>query len=160
VKPIVVGKVTYIPVQTAPESANKSSAIVPNKTGHIDTFKVGKITYIPLNVIPKVHRAVFKPVKIVAAKKSSVNTVIRINGEDFIPIKNKTVKPIVVEGATYIPVQTAPESANKSSAIVPNKTGHIDTFKVGKITYIPLNIIPKVHRQAFKTVKKVTPPVI
>jgi hypothetical protein len=70
------------------------------------------------------------------------------------------VKPIVVGKVTYIPVQTAPESANKSSAIVPKKTGHIDTFKVGKITYIPLNVIPKVHRAVFKTVKKVTPPVI
>ena len=159
-KPIVVQGVTYIPVHTAPESAHKGSVIAPKTSGNIETFKVGKITYIPLNVIPKVYRAVFKPVKKVAAKKSSVNTVIRINGEHYVPIKNKTVKPIVVEGVTYIPVHTAPESANKSSAIVPKKIGHIDTFKVGKITYIPLNIIPKVYRQGFKPVKKVTSPVI
>jgi hypothetical protein len=54
------------------------------------------------------------------------------------------VKPIVVEGVTYIPVHAAPESAHKGSAIVPKTSGHIETFKIGKITYIPLNVIPKV----------------
>ena len=39
-------------------------------------------------------------------------------------------------------------------------TGHIDTFKIGKVTYIPLHVIPKTHRTIFKPVKKVTPPVI
>ena len=71
---------------------------------------------------------------------------IRINGQHYVPIHNETVKPIVLEGITYIPVHAASESDNKSSAINPKKTGHIDTFKVGKITYIPLNVIPKVHR--------------
>jgi hypothetical protein len=70
--------------------------------------------------------------------------VIRINGQHYVPIKNKTVKPIVVEGVTYIPVHAAPESAHKGSAIVPKTSGHIETFKIGKITYIPLNVIPKV----------------
>ena len=79
-KPIVVEGVTYIPVHAAPESAHKGSAIVPKTSGHIETFKIGKITYIPIHVIPKVHRAVFKPVKNAAPKKSSVKTVIRING--------------------------------------------------------------------------------
>jgi len=146
IKPIIVEGVTYIPVHTAPESAHDASAIVPKTSGHIETFKIGKITYIPLHVIPKVHRAVFKPAKKAAPKKSSVKTVIRINGEHFVPIHNETVKPIVLEGITYIPVHAASESDNKSSAINPKKTGHIDTFKVGKITYIPLNVIPKVHR--------------
>jgi hypothetical protein len=110
VKPIVVEGVTYIPVHTAPESVNKSSAIVPKKTGHIDTFKVGKITYIPLNVIPKVHRKIFKPVKKVSPP------VIKINGKFYIPEK-KNAKPIVVEGRTYIPVHTAPSHLNTSSSI-------------------------------------------
>jgi len=142
VKPIVVEGVTYIPVHTAPESVNKSSAIVPKKTGHIDTFKVGKITYIPLNVIPKVHRQVFKPVKKVSPP------VIKINGKFYIPEK-KNAKPIVVEGRTYIPVHAAPSHLNTSSSIHPKTEEPVTTFKIGNKTYIPLEVIPKTFAPAF-----------
>lgn len=153
VKPIVIKGVTYIPVRAAPKSAKRSSAISPKTTSHIDTFKIKNITYIPLSVVPKVYRAVFKPTKKVVPKKTS-KTIIKINGEHYTPIKKKSVKPIVVNGITYIPVHTAPNNANKKSAIVPKTKGHIDTFKIGEITYIPLNVIPKVHRTVFKPVLK------
>ena len=71
-----------------------------------------------MNVIPKVHIAVFKPVKKVVEKKT-IKSIIKINGEHYIPIKIKNVKNIVVNGVTYIPVHTAPTNANKKSAIVP-----------------------------------------
>jgi hypothetical protein len=153
VKSIVIKGVTYIPVRAAPKSAKRSSAIVPKTTSHIDTFKIENITYIPLSVIPKVHRAVFKPTKKVVTKKTS-KTIIKINGDYYTPITKKTFKPLVVNGITYIPVHTAPNNVNKISAIVPKTKGHIDTFKIGKITYIPLNVIPKVHRTVFKPVLK------
>jgi hypothetical protein len=117
-KPITIGGVTYIPVRVAPKSAKKSSAISPKAAGHIDTFEIENITYIPLNVIPKVYRAVFKPAKKIVEKKT-IKSIIKINGEHYIPIKIKTAKNIVVNGVTYIPVHTAPTNANKKSAIVP-----------------------------------------
>jgi len=104
-------------------------------------------------VIPKINRAVFKTELKVPAKKPFVKAVIKINGEHFVPIKNKTVKPIVINGVTYIPVQTAPSHLNKSSAIKPNSNGSVDIFKKGNITYIPLKVIPKVFRAAFKPAK-------
>ena len=70
--------------------------------------------------------------------------VIKINGGHYIPITHKNVKPIVVEGISYIPVLKAPESVNKSAAIASNKNGTINIFKIGNITYIPLNAVPKV----------------
>ena len=65
------------------------------------------------------------------------------------------MKPLVVEGVTYIPVHTAPKSVHHTSTIVPKGNGHVETFKIGNITYIPLHVIPKAHREVFKPVKKV-----
>ena len=158
IKPIFIKNVTYIPVRTAPNNSNNQTVIVPKSKSPIETFKIGEITYIPLNVIPKKQRAVFKPKVKSSAKKSSEKTVIRINGKHYIPIKNMTVKNIVVNGVNYIPVKEGPNHVNKSSAIIPKSNRDIDIFKKGDITYIPFNVIPKKHRAVFNPVKKVSPP--
>jgi hypothetical protein len=67
------------------------------------------------------------------------------------------VKPLVINGVTYIPVSTTPSHANKSSVIVPKKNVNIEIFKKGNITYIPLNVVPKVYRAVFKPAKKIAP---
>ena len=154
-KPIVVDGKTYVPVHTAPEHLNVTAPIYPKQSGHVDTFKIGNKTYVPVSAIPRVFRPLFKPVL-----KAAPKPIIKINDEHYIPVTGKAAKPIVVEGKTYIPVIRAPESANVSKAISPTKEGPINTFKIGNKTYIPLNVIPKVNRAAFKPVKKSTPPVI
>lgn len=75
----------------------------------------------------------------------TTNPVIKVNNEHFIPIQNKTLKPVVVEGVTYVPVKKAPENVITSTPILPNKEGSINTFKINNVTFIPLNIIPKVN---------------
>jgi hypothetical protein len=75
----------------------------------------------------------------------TTNPVIKVNNELFIPIQNKTLKPVVVEGVTYVPVKKAPQNVITSTPILPNKEGPIDTFKINNVTFIPLIIIPKVN---------------
>ena len=143
-KPLVVDGVTYVPVKIPAPTRNITRTITPTKQGKIDTFKIGEITYIPIKVIPKDDRKIFNPF-------TAPKVIININGNHYVPITDKTVKPVVVDGKTYIPVKVAPESANKTNAIVPKKTGPIDTFKIGNTTFIPMNVIPKVFRPLFKT---------
>lgn len=54
----------------------------------------------------------------------------------------------------------APLKVDISNPILPNKKGTIKTIKVGNVTYVPLNVIPKVHRTAFKPVVKKNPLII
>lgn len=80
---------------------------------------------------------------------------ININGEHFVPITNKTVKPIVIDNVKYIPVYSAP--ANKIDLlkpVTPSKTGRINTIKVGPITYIPAKVIPDEVKKVFAPAKK------
>ena len=61
-----------------------------------------------MNVIPKVHRAVFKPAKKVTVKKASVTKVqpvIAIDNSFYVPIKDKKYKKVEVDGTVYIPVR-------------------------------------------------------
>lgn len=74
---------------------------------------------------------------------------IKINDQHFVPVNDKSIKPKVVDGVKYIPVYQAPDHVNKTSAISPNKPGTINTFKDGNVTYIPLNVVPKVFKPIF-----------
>ena len=69
-------------------------------------------------MIPKVFRPLFK---VKPPQKSTKAPIIYINGEHFVPITKTPVKPVVVDGVTYIPVHTAPEYANKSAPVLPTK---------------------------------------
>lgn len=46
---------------------------------------------------------------------------------------------------------------SSNTPIKPNKEGPIDTFKVGNVTYIPLNVVPKKFTPLFKKKIPVTP---
>lgn len=96
---------------------------------------------------------VFKPKKFTPTK-----VVININGENFVPVKTSNNKPVVIEGKTYIPVKTATEKEISSNIpIKSNKEGPINTFKVGNVTYIPLNVVPKKFTPLFKKNIPATP---
>lgn len=120
------GKV-YIPVHREINSVDDKHVITPNQEeGHVNTFKIGSKTYIPLSVVPKVYKAVFAyKVKLPAKKASKPTPIIKINDKHFVPVTDKSVKPIEVNGKTFIPVKIAPEHLNVSKAIVPKKKGEI-----------------------------------
>lgn len=97
-----------------------------------------------MKAIPKVYRNTFIPTKkplkpIVKPPKAVIN----INGEHFAPITSLKIKPVVIEGRTYIPVEHAPESFNRTNVVNPTKEGKVVTFKIGNRTYIPLEVVPK-----------------
>ena len=97
----MVDGVKYIPVYTAPaHKIDKLKSIAPTKSGKINTIKVGSITYIPASVIPKAFKKLFVPAK----KTPSKNPVIIINGSHYVPLKNKSVKPIKIQDKVYVPV--------------------------------------------------------
>lgn len=57
---------------------------------------------------------------------------------------------MVADGIKYIPVYTAPASKiDELKPVTPVKSGKITTYKVGPITYIPENIIPKEAKKEF-----------
>jgi len=87
--------------------------------------------------------------KVTPIKKAD-SPVIQVNGGHFVPIKGEKVKPIIIEGKTYIPVHSAPKNIDTTKAIVPLKEGPIDTFKIGTKTYIPISVIPKENAPVFK----------
>ena len=57
---------------------------------------------------------------------------------------------MVVDGVSYVPVRLAPKKLNTTNAIIPDVSGKINTFHVGKQLYIPLNVVPKVYAPIFK----------
>jgi len=67
--------------------------VTPVKSGNITIYKVGPITYIPENVIPKEALKEFESCKTVVSPK---NPVISVNGDLFVPIKNKTIQPVKI----------------------------------------------------------------
>jgi len=97
-------------------------------------------------VIPVVFRKAFKlepePSKPTPQTECKEPVYIRVNGDVYAPIYNKTVKSLVVEGITYIPVYTAPKSTDTSSALIPTTSGKVEIIKIGEITYIPIRVIP------------------
>ena len=159
VKEISFEGITYIPVHPAPKYVDTSKAIInENECSITNTFKIGSKTYIPISVIPKVYRAIFKNKVRPANITRKITTVISINGNHFVPITNKTVKPIVLEGVTYLPVHKAPYYLNVKKPISPKVEGHINTFAFGNITYIPIHVIPKTYLPIFKNIPvKATP---
>ena len=100
-------------------------------------------------MIPKAHRAVFRTNK-KTKRTAPITTVIKINGEHFIPITITKVVPIVENGITYIPVKRAPLSLEITKSISPKKEGLINTFKIGKYEYVPLDVIPKAYKPIFR----------
>lgn len=48
-----------------------------------------------------------------------ITPILKINDLHVVPITKKTVKKIVVDGTTYIPVKIAGKSLDKKNAIVP-----------------------------------------
>ncbi|MFM7858731.1 MAG: hypothetical protein ACKO96_44120 [Flammeovirgaceae bacterium] len=90
----------------------------------------------------------FTPKRTVSPLK---NPVISVNGNYYIPLKDKTVKPIKIEDATYIPVENVNvEKVNKSSIVTPKVVGKVDAIKIGKVDYLPLAVIPKTYRPVFR----------
>ena len=64
-------------------------------------------------------RPLFKSKPAPLKPKAHSAPVISINGNHYVPLANKTVKPVVIDGKTYIPVKAAPSTANKTNAIAP-----------------------------------------
>lgn len=83
---------TFVPVKAAPVQVDTSSPVKPKIQGPINTFNIGNHTYIPLRAIPKLHRAVFIP-KNETKRTAPITTVIKVNGDNFIPITIKKVVP-------------------------------------------------------------------
>lgn len=109
VKPIRFDGTTFIPVYKVTDKVASDLIKTPkNVTGKVDTFKVGDIHYIPKYVIHEDYRQIFRPKLVLTPEKSK--PVIQINGEHFVPINNKTYKPIVIQEKTWIPVKKANET--------------------------------------------------
>lgn len=112
----------YIPVQREKNSVEDKKVITPNFGQNVTTFNVGPKTYIPLSVVPKVFKPVFcYKVPLPAPKGTTPPKVIAINGNNFVPVTDKTIKPIVVESKIFVPVKKAPENVNVSKVIEPKK---------------------------------------
>ena len=54
-----------------------------------------------------------------------------------------------IKNVKYIPVRSAPETLEINRPIVPKTTNKTHTFTVGKNTYIPLSVVPKVFAPIF-----------
>jgi hypothetical protein len=78
-----------------------------------------------------------------------ITRVIKVNNAFYVPITKKSVKPIVVEGVTYVPVNTVSENVVIRKPIASKSKGSVNTFKLGNQTYIPLSVIPKVYKPIF-----------
>jgi len=119
VKPLTIHGVKYIPVYPAPKHIDTSKAIVNENEGSINTFKVGNKTYIPLSIVPKLHTAVFRNKVAPVNSTRKITTVITVNGNNFVPINNRTVKPVTLDGVTYLPVHKAPVYVDVKKPLIP-----------------------------------------
>lgn len=122
-------------------------------------MKIKNVTYIPIKVVPKVYSAAFrKPVKKQEDKPApnKPTHVITLDDNHYVPVTNKTVKPVRFDGVTYIPVYQVTSDVAKTLKKVPvNGTVKVDIFKIADIHYIPKNAIHEDFRQIFRP--KVTP---
>ena len=147
---VIINGVQYIPVHHTENVRNKS-VIETNNVKKISTVKIGNHTYIPISAVPKVYRQVFtinvKPLKPTPPKP--ITRVIKVNGDFYVPITKKAVKPIVVDGVKYVPVKSAPESVVIKKPIAIKSKGKVNTFKIGEYTYVPLKVIPKTYKPIF-----------
>lgn len=86
----------YIPVHREVNSVEDKKVITPNpQQEKVNTFKVGEKTFIPLAVVPKVLEKVFAYKVALPIKNDTKPTpVIKINDENFVPVTDKSVKPI------------------------------------------------------------------
>ena len=87
--------------------------------------------------------------KVVPNLKTSPKVVITVNGEQYHPITNKKVKPIIIDDKVYIPVHKPAKALEVKNPITPTKEGKINTFNMGGHTYIPLSVVPKVFKPIF-----------
>lgn len=83
-------------------------------------------------------------------------TVLKVNNVAYTP--NPNVKPIKIEGKTFVPVNKAPEHLEIKNPLLPSKSAKVNTVNVAGQNYIPLASLPKVLKPIFlnETVK-VTP---
>ena len=51
----------------------------------------------------------------------------------------------MINGTTFIPVHRVKSTTGKSVISV-NSPKKVNTFNVGEITYIPVNVVPKVYK--------------
>ena len=119
------------------------------KEGNITTFKLGNNTYIPLDVVPKTYAPIFVNKPVPVNNQTLHNTVIKVNGGNYVPITNKTFSPVVINKVSYIPVKPATEAHNVSKAIQTSFDGKVNVFNFGNKTYIPVDVIPKVYKPVF-----------
>ena len=71
--------------------------------------------------------------------------VIKISDDHFVvPIKNKTVTPIIKDDIKYIPTLTLKPTTPVKKPITPTKP-EVKTFKIDNYTYIPEKAVPKVY---------------
>jgi len=79
-----------------------------------------------------------------------ITPILKINDLHVVPITSETVKNIVVDEVTYIPVKLAGKSLNTNHSVVPEVDGKIKTIKIGNQLYIPLSVVPKVYAPIFR----------
>jgi len=70
--------------------------------------------------------------------------VINVNGNNYVPVNNKTLKPVEIAGKKYLPVYKAPvDKVDSLIPITPKTSAPVDTFKIKNVTYIPAAVIPR-----------------
>ena len=72
---------------------------------------------------------------------------ISVNGNNYKPVTNPSVKPVVVDGVKYVPVTVV--SPTKSVTPVVKKED-VNTFKIGNTTFVPATVIPVVYQPSFE----------
>jgi hypothetical protein len=117
----------------------------------ISTIKIANNTYIPISVVPKVYRPLFtfKVRPLVKSAPKPITRTIKVNGDFYVPITNKTVKPIELDGVKYVPVRSCPQNIVIKKPVDAKSKGKVNTFKIGEETYIPLKVIPKSYKPIF-----------
>ena len=71
-------------------------------------------------------KAVFAYKVTLPAKKGPKQPpMIKINDLHFIPVADKSIKPVVVDSKIFVPVRVAPDHFNLSKSIEPKKKGEI-----------------------------------
>lgn len=78
-------------------------------------MRLSNVTYIPASVVPKAFKKVFRPIN----KTNKI--VLLIDGNHYIPIKDKNVQPITIRGKKYIPVKLSKGKLTQNTKILASK---------------------------------------
>jgi len=73
--------------------------------------------------------------------------VISVNGNNYKPVTNQNVKPVVIEGVKYVPVTVVSPTKNVTPVV---KKEDVNTFKIGNTTFVPSTVIPVVYQPSFE----------